>query len=105
MQEAVRGLKSTPNQEDRGKSRPAFYFVKEIKPEKDNPEITFNIVSSSEPSLYRSCPECGEEKPVLMRYEQTYDSPEGDAWEKEAFTLCQKDGKHVLTKVIRPHRF
>lgn len=34
------------------------------------------------------CAKCKSPQPVVERYVQTYDSPEGDAWLKEHFVLC-----------------
>ncbi len=34
------------------------------------------------------CPECGTMRPVVERYAQTMDSPDGDEWTKEYFVLC-----------------
>jgi len=88
--EILNGLKRTPKEKDPGKYRTAYYFVKEINDD--------NIAFSDKPNLHRPCPECGVERPVLMAYAQTYDSPDGDTWEKEAFLICE-DRIHKIGSV------
>lgn len=48
------------------------------------------IVASKKfiPRIYNKCPDCGRRNPVLVRYEQTEDSLEGDTWEADAFAIC-----------------
>lgn len=96
IQHVLTGLKNTPNERDPGKYGDAFYFVAEITSE--------DIIKSDSPSLYRQCPECKINRPVLMAYAQTEDSPFGDTWEKEAFIFC-KEGVHKLAHAMRGHRF
>lgn len=67
---------------DPGKYDTAYYFVSRISGE----DIIAN--KEFEPKLYSSCPKCKKESPVIMSYEQTEDSPEGDTWEIEAFIIC-----------------
>jgi hypothetical protein len=97
MQQVLAGLRSTPFQNDPGKYGPAFYFVAEIIPD--------YIREANEPSLYKPCPLCKTDLPVLMRYEQTYDSPDGDIWVKEAFIMCKEDGIHRIEHISRDYRF
>lgn len=40
------------------------------------------------PRIYDKCPECSKKNPVMIKYEQTEDSPEGDTWEADAFAIC-----------------
>ncbi len=97
MQKVLAGLKITPKQSDPGKYGPAFYFVAEI--------TQGDIIRTGEPSLYKPCPECKTDQPVLMYYEQTEDSPWGDTWEKKAFIMCRKDGVHTLAYLSNSYRF
>src|SRR3989338_10309064 len=58
-----------------GKYETAYYFVKSM------PEVGFNDIERArpnKPTLYEPCPSCKKEMPVIMSYEQTYDSPGGD---------------------------
>lgn len=96
IHQILTGLKTTPDKEDPGKDDTAFYFVAKITPE--------DIMRSDSPLLYNPCPSCKRNQPVLMTYEQTVDSPEGDTWEKEAFIFC-KDGIHKLAHFVRSYRF
>ncbi len=96
IQHVLTNLKSTDPKEDPGKYCPAFYFVAEINED--------NIVRSATPALYKSCPSCGKGQIVLMWYEQTYDSPEGDTWEKEAFIICDNQ-VHTLARFTADYRF
>ena len=96
IKQVLRGLKSTPKQEDPGKDDSAFYFVKNI--------IDDDLVKSGKPSLYRPCPDCKKKQPVLMEYAQTYNSAHRDVWEKEAFMICC-DKKQKLAHYSKKHRF
>ncbi len=96
MQQVLTGLEETKKQEDPGKCGRAFYFVAGITQN--------DIVESDRPSIYKPCPECGKLQPILMWYEQTFDSPDGDVWEKEAFIMC-RDGVYKLAHVANDHRF
>ena len=97
VQDVLRGLEATPGMKDPGKSRAAYYFAREI--------VENNVYTSKEPSLEIKCVVCGEEKPVIVVYEQTEDSPDGDLWEKTAFTLCEKDGAYDVKNFSRSGRF
>jgi hypothetical protein len=81
IRSAVMGLQrqETPGKE--GKYGPSFFFVEGISPR--------NIHRSENPVLFFCCPDCGKEQPVIQRYEQTFDGPEGDVWESEAFIVCE----------------
>jgi len=83
---------------DPGKYDTAYYFVAKIT-EKD-------VIASHdfEPKLYGNCPECNSKIPVIMWYAQTYDSPEGDTWEKDAFMICC-DKIHKVKHVASSYRF
>ena len=96
IEDILSGLKTTPKQEDPGKSERAYYFVKEIK---EN-----NITPSDEPSLNQDCPNCKKKQPILMWYGQTEDSPEGDTWVKEAFIICCEK-VHAIKSFARDYRF
>jgi len=37
---------------------------------------------------YLKCDKCKKEQPLIVSYEQTADSPEGDTWEANAFIIC-----------------
>lgn len=65
--------------EDPGKNEEAYYFVRKLK--KDDAE------ASAIPRAYRKCEVTGKLVPLIMSYEQTYDSPEGDTWEKNVFYI------------------
>ncbi|MEK6904669.1 MAG: hypothetical protein AABW87_03690 [Nanoarchaeota archaeon] len=97
----IEGLKTTPRQDDPGKCGTAYYFVKTIT---DN-----NIERAENPSLYRPCSICQTQQPVIMGYEQTFDSPDGDTWEKWAFIMCMsKKCSERIEKVAhfeRSYRF
>lgn len=97
MQRVLTGLKRTPNHSDPGKYGPAFYFVAVITHD--------DIRRAEEPSLFETCLQCKIDQPVLMWYKQTYDSPWGDTWEKEAFIMCKEDGVHKLAHFCRDCRF
>lgn len=97
VQQVLAGLKSTPQEHDPGKYGPAFYFVERIGSD--------NIQRSDEPSLYRPCPQCQREQPVVMKYEQTFDSPDFDQWAKEALVVCPNDGAYSLARFVSDDRF
>jgi len=85
---------------DAGKYDTAYYFVAEIRED--------NIIASKKfkPALYEKCPKCNKKVPLLMWYSQTYDSPEGDTWEKEAFTICLDcKTRHKIKRIARDNRF
>lgn len=85
VSQVIEGLQRTSTMRDPGKYGSAFYFVSVID--------ETSIYSAEQPVLYQKCTNCDSEQPVLMEYEQTYDSPDGDRWEKCAFILCA-DCKH-----------
>ena len=108
--ESIEGLERTKRETNRkkrdsldkyydpGKYDTAFYYVKSI--EENNIKRTENF----NPGISEKCPDCGKEALALMSYSQTYDSPEGDTWEKEAFIIhCDKI--HYLKKIARSNRF
>ena len=97
VQKILNGLKSTPSQNDPGKYMPAYYFVKRITPN--------NVERSDEPSSYKECLKCKEERVVVMSYEQTEDSPMGDTWTKQVFTLCLEDGAYNVKEFSMGGRF
>ncbi len=83
---AIEGLKKKNHyRDDPGKYWPAYYFVKEMYAD--------DAENSHIPSLFKPCPDCKKEQPVIMRYEQIYDSPSGDVWGKDIFLICDKDQK------------
>ena len=90
-------LKTTPNEADPGKYLDAFYFVGEI--------TESDIERTDKPSLYKPCPQCKEEYPVVMSYKQTEDGPDYDEWMKQAFVICPKDGAYPLKTISRGCRF
>lgn len=96
LREAINGFKGTPEQKDPGKYGKAWYFVGVI--------TTNDMVSSDQPTLYHACDGCGKKQPVIMTYEQTFDSPEGDTWTKDAFTICCT-GRNNIARVERDYRF
>ena len=98
IRRVLQGLQTTPQQRDPGKYGIAFYFVEEIKSEE--------IIRADAPSLHKPCPTCKTEYPVIMSYEQTYDSPEEDEWEKKAFIICGNCKQvHGIAHFCRDHRF
>lgn len=51
-----------------------------------------------------ACPECGTEQPLIESYCQTFDSPDGDEWQKQRLVLCC--GKvQVISTETRGMRF
>ncbi len=85
---------------DPGKYDTAYYFVSKITED--------DIIAKKEfsPELYGNCPNCGINLPVLMLYTQTFDSPEGDYWQKEAIVLCLGcEGIHTVKTVGSEYRF
>lgn len=85
---------------DPGKYDTAYYFVSEITEK----EIVAH--KKLEPKLYGKCPDCKDKLPVLMWYTQTYDSPDGDTWEKEAFMICMPCEKiHSIKHLASSYRF
>lgn len=97
MKKVITHLQSGQNERDPGKYGPAFYFVQEIR--------ASDVRKADEPTVYHPCSTCGREQPVLMSYEQTYDSPEGDTWEKKAFIICADGTYQELARVDRDYRF
>jgi len=79
VEKVLRGLKTTPKQNDPGKYSAAYHFVREI--------MEGDIKGADEPSLYKTCPTCHEERAVVMSYEQTEDGPSYDEWVKTSFCL------------------
>ncbi|MEK6854976.1 MAG: hypothetical protein AABX73_02025 [Nanoarchaeota archaeon] len=82
---------------DPGKHGPAYFFVSAIGKR--------DISHSENPSLQEPCPSCNTQYPVIMSYDQTCDSPDGDTWTKEAFLMCPKDGISPIAIFHREHRF
>ncbi|MFH0831703.1 MAG: hypothetical protein V1886_02445 [archaeon] len=67
---------------DPGKCDTAYFYAK---------IVTENEIVASEkfkPHAYEKCPDCNKRNPIIVKYEQTEDSPEGDTWEAEAFAIC-----------------
>jgi len=95
--EIIEGLERTPAMKDPGKDDTAYYYVKDMLPEDD-------IVPYGIPYCYHPCPACKEGVPILMSYEQIYDSPELDIWAKKAF-IIHCDRITELASVTKPHRF
>ena len=98
VMDVVEGLKKTPKMNDPGKYGKAYYFVKRL--DKDDAE------RSSSPGLQERCKATGKLVPLVMSYEQTYDSPEGDTWEKRIFYI-RGDNRGVVevTRFVREDRF
>ncbi len=102
IMDILNGLKTTPQQTDPGAYAPAYYFVKEIT--KDN------IIDSAHPCLAMKCPQCKKTELVLMKYEQTVDSPDGDVWQKQAFVIhpVRPDNSysiHIIKTIARENGF
>ncbi len=94
----LRGLRTAKTQRDPGKYSVACYFVQRI--------FEDDIVKSEKPALVKECVACKDKHPVLMSYQQTYDSPEGDTWEKNAFMICPKTFTMTVYKTVtRDGRF
>jgi len=89
--EVIVGLEKTSNMEKPGEYHKSFYFVQKIKTNllSGKPEYIFE---SDEPSMYAPCSECGQQYPLVMSHEQTFDSPDEDIWEQRAFVICPDDG-------------
>lgn len=51
-----------------------------------------------------SCPNCGTERPLIQSYHQTYDSPDGDEWQKQQLVLCC-DAVQVIDTQTSEYRF
>lgn len=100
MRKALRQL-AGERDSDPGKYGPAYYFVLEIVGKGESRDIR----GSGVPSLHKECPMCKKTLPVVMMYEQTYDSPDGDRWTKVAFTMCPVDGIFPFTRADRDRRF
>ena len=88
---------------DPGKYGPAYFYVKSIEDAEDSEKR--DIIHSFKPCLSAKCSSCNSKVPVLMSYEQTYDSPDGDMWEKIAFTVCSCGTYNELSRVCQTHRF
>jgi hypothetical protein len=105
IQESIVGLKKTKERMkhpsfpdyDLGKSHIEYFYCKNI--DKDD------IGHSDRPKLKKDCPGCDSQAPVLMSYEQSYDSPDGDKWTKTAFTVCECGKYNELKSTSRNHRF
>jgi hypothetical protein len=87
---------------DPGKYGPAYFFVKRII----NGEGRSEIVASKnfEPVVFKNCPSCGEKTPLLMSYEQTEDTVDGDLWEAHAFIICCEK-IHTIARTGSEYRF
>ncbi|OGZ52599.1 MAG: hypothetical protein A3B25_04045 [Candidatus Ryanbacteria bacterium RIFCSPLOWO2_01_FULL_48_26] len=114
---AYLGLTSVWKEEDPGKYRPSYFLMNH----KGDPLIPREVVPSEkrgswglcsrlveiENAWHLECPGCKEKRPVILRYHQTFDSPDGDTWEKRWNIYCQKC--FLITQVERPayspHRF
>ena len=110
LDRALKGLIDTPKFRDPGKYDTAYYFVKKIIPAKNNIPGGIHVKDierTTEPSLYQKCHECtsGNEFPVIMSYEQTEDSPDGDTWEKDAFVVCPEHGLYRIAHSAKGERF
>ena len=96
VKKVLSGLKNPPKN-DPGKYEPLYTFVSSVTQN--------DILTAEEPILFKQCPACKEDKPVLMEYLQVYDSPDGDEWRKLVFVLCERDGAHNVQSLIRGYRF
>ncbi|QQG38804.1 MAG: hypothetical protein HYS32_04370 [Candidatus Woesearchaeota archaeon] len=97
IRQVLRSLKLSSTEKNPGREGPTIYFAKEITPD--------NILTAANPTLYEICPGCGFSQPVLIWYEQTFDSNPNGLWEKWAFIMCKKDGVHYLTHFTNGYRF
>ena len=79
----LEGLKAS-KQKDPGKYCPAYYFVKEFSDKR--------VITSEKIALTRKCGTCQQENPVVVDYQQKYDSPEGDEWRARIYVLCPEHG-------------
>ncbi|HVE80645.1 MAG TPA: hypothetical protein VNA68_00675 [Candidatus Dormibacteraeota bacterium] len=53
---------------------------------------------------HEECPSCGASQPLIRSYEQTFDSVDGDTWEKKYFVICC--GKvQIIGREVKDHRF
>jgi len=71
-----------------GKYSTAYYYALSIDHEIETAE-------DFKPHISRACPVCSREVPVMVSYEQAYDSPDGDLWTTKAFIICC-DAIHTL---------
>ncbi len=102
--------------QDPGKYGPAFYIFdstgRQVLPEE--------CVGENHPFLNRkdslikladartvACPHCGRLQIEIVKYHQTFDSPEGDEWAKEYFAVCEECQKTWTTRPreVRETRF
>ena len=104
IKEAIGGLertkkeKSDPNEYfDLGKDDTAYFYCSSIGED--------DIGHSEKPDLEEACPDCGVKVPVLMSYEQTYNSPQLDMWAKTAFTVCVCGNYNEIKNILKKHRF
>lgn len=67
---------------DPGKYDTAYYYVQYV----NNNEVV--AARNFKPHQYLACTLCKKDAPLLMSYEQTYDSLECDVWEADAFIIC-----------------
>ena len=88
IREAIDGLKKTKTQMkkeknyDPGKYDTAYFYAKSMDDKDIRPSLDFV------PALHKPCPKCNRHVPVVMSYTQTYDSAEGDEWQKQALLIC-----------------
>lgn len=89
-----------PNQRDydSGKYDTAYFYLSSMNLQ----NLAYN--KNFQPSVWVTCPKCKSQAPVLMSYTQTYDSPEGDEWCAELFTICC-GAKNLIKKIERDNRF
>jgi hypothetical protein len=100
VKELLEGLRTGSTQADPGKYGVACYFAKKVTSD----EIIKN--ESAKPALYMKCLACNEKHPLLMSYEQIFDSPEGDNWQKKAFIICPKTlAITVYKEITKDSRF
>lgn len=74
--------------------------------------VPFDMVPPSLPVvtlkdvLHGECPHCKKSLPVIESYEQMYDSPGGDTWQKRVFTVCPTCSKiNIITRRESANRF
>ena len=65
-----------------GKNSTAYYYAEEVT-DKD-----IKSAHDFKPHIYRECPNCHQERPVIVSYAQTYDSPQLDIWTTKAVIIC-----------------
>ena len=106
FEKAFRGIFSSWREDDPGKHSDAFFFLDGA----GERVIVEELLKGEDPRGFKAvpikdlingdCPSCGAKHPVIGRYFQEVDAPEGDRWKLEHLLLCPSSFSAFTIKAL-----